>query len=148
MRIPAQAQTLTFPAVDANDPAENKTRTGAESFGAPFNYYIDNGSANAYAIATSPAIDSLSPGFSACFIARHGNTTRSTLAVNSVSPVVIQPYGASLTLGQIRARQLMCVQYDGTKFEMRGTSHDARSRHMRSSIQIYVGLAAGAKASA
>jgi microcystin-dependent protein len=84
-------------------------------------YAVDTGSADAYAVALSPAIVAYSNGLSVVFKAAHANTTTSTLAVNGLSTITIKKGGSSLSdliANDIIVDQIVEVVYDGTYFQM------------------------------
>lgn len=80
-------------------------------------YVIDTGSANAYAIAPSPAITGYVTGQQFSFKATHANTTTSTLNVNSKGLITIKnSAGGNLAANDILSGQIITVEYDGTNF--------------------------------
>lgn len=82
-------------------------------------YKADTGSANAYAIAPSPAITSYTAGQTFTFKATNANTGASTLNVNSLGTKTIKlPNGNDLGPNNIVANQVVQVEYDGTNFQM------------------------------
>lgn len=81
----------------------------------------DTGTADAYAIAPTPAIVAYVAGQRFTFKAANDNTGTSTLAVNGLaSPKTIKKAdGATdLVAGDIRSGQVIEVEYDGTNFQM------------------------------
>lgn len=82
-------------------------------------YAADTGSANAYAIAPSPAITAYTVGQQLSFKATNTNTTTSTLNVNSLGTKTIKrPTGSDLVANDIVSGQIVSVEYDGTNFQM------------------------------
>lgn len=82
-------------------------------------YKADTGTANAYAIAPSPAITAYVTGQIFSFKALNANTTTSTLNVSALGAKTIKyPGGANLQANSIIAGQLVVVEYDGTNFQM------------------------------
>lgn len=96
---------------------------------APLDYAADTGSANAYAIALTPALTAHIAGLPIHFKATNANTTASTLAVNGLAAVAIkQSDGSDLPAGAIVAGQMVTVIYTGTFYMMvsgRGVATDA-----------------------
>ena len=85
-------------------------------------YASDTGSANAYAVALSPA-PTLVAGSTVVFKAANANTGASTLAVNGGSAIAIKKSGSTaLSGGEISAGQIVAVVYDGTNFQLVGAS--------------------------
>lgn len=81
-------------------------------------FAVDTGSANAYAVALSPA-PTLVAGSAVLFKAVHANTGASTLAVNGGSAIAIVKAGATPLAGaEISAGQIALVIYDGTSFQL------------------------------
>lgn len=79
----------------------------------------DTGSANAYAIAPSPALAAYAAYQIVSFVAGHTNTTASTVNVNSLGVIAIKKLGSlALVAGDIVAGMLVLLQYDGTNFQM------------------------------
>jgi hypothetical protein len=85
-----------------------------------FNDYVtDTGSANAYAIAPSPAITAYAAGQVFVFKATNANTTTSTVNVNALGAKTIKKLsGVNLSLGDIIASQIVVIAYDGTNFQL------------------------------
>lgn len=76
-------------------------------------YVVDTGSANAYAIAPTPAITAYADGQIFVFKAINANTTASTLAVNGLTAKAIRKaYNVALVSGDILAGQRVLVIYD------------------------------------
>lgn len=80
----------------------------------------DTGSANAYAIAPTPAISAYAAGQAFSFKAAHTNTLASTLAVSGLTAKAIKKLdgATALTAGDITTGQIITVEYDGTNFQM------------------------------
>ena len=82
-------------------------------------YKVDTGSANTYAIAPAPAITAYTVGQRFTFKAVNANTTASTINVNSLGAKDIKKNSTlALDAGDIRAGQIVEVEYDGTNFQM------------------------------
>ncbi len=81
-------------------------------------YVVDTGSANAYAIAPSPAISAYTTGQRFTFKSTNTNTLTSTLNVNTVGTKTIQRNGSNLGAGDIISGQIYEVEYDGTNFQL------------------------------
>lgn len=96
---------------------------------APLDYAPDTGSANAYAIALTPALTDHVAGLPIHFKATNSNTAASTLAVNGLAVVAIkQSDGSDLPAGAIVAGQMVTVIYTGVAYMMvsgRGVATDA-----------------------
>jgi hypothetical protein len=81
-------------------------------------YAADTGTANAYAVALTPA-PTLAAGLDLFFKAVHANTGASTLAVNGDAAKAITKTGANALVGaEINAGQVIHVVYDGTQFQL------------------------------
>lgn len=84
---------------------------------APLDYAPDTGSANAYAIALSPALTAHIAGMPIHFKATNANTGASTLAVNALAAVAIKQVDDSgLPAGSIVAGQMVTVIYTGAAY--------------------------------
>ena len=81
-------------------------------------YVADTGSANAYAIAPSPAITAYTVGQIFSFKTSNANTGASTLNVNGLGTKNIYFKQAALTGGEIGTGSVVVVEYDGTQFQM------------------------------
>lgn len=82
-------------------------------------YAADTGSANAYAIAPTPAASAYHAGDAYVFLAAHSNTSSSTLNVSSLgTKAITEPSQSALIAGDIVANALVVVIYDGTQFQM------------------------------
>ena len=88
--------------------------------GTNFNYVADTGAANAYVALLSPALASYTAGVLVQFKAANANTTASTLNVNGLGVKTIKKLdGATdLVANDIKAGQIVTVEYDGTNFQM------------------------------
>jgi len=121
VQLPTQAQvdarTTTGSTGALLDVTPDKLRSTLLS-----DYVADTGSANAYAIAPTPAITAYTTGQMFSFKAANGNTTTSTLNVNSLGTknIYVSKNGAlaALSNGDIVTGQIVVVQYDGTEFQM------------------------------
>jgi hypothetical protein len=85
------------------------------------NYYgTDTGSANAYAIAPTPAVTAYAAGQHFVFKAAHTNTGASTLNVSSLGTVAIKKGTAvvDVVAGDITAGEMIEVIYDGTYMQL------------------------------
>jgi len=82
-------------------------------------YVADTGSADAYAIAPSPAITAYAAGQVFTFKAVNANTGASTLAVNGLAAKSI------VLTGAITAGQIVQVVYDGTDMQMLSSGPDS-----------------------
>lgn len=83
-------------------------------------YKVDTGAANAYVITPAPAITAYTTGQIFSFKAVNANTTTSTLNVNGLGVKTINKNdgATALTANDIKAGQLVVVEYDGTNFLM------------------------------
>ena len=87
--------------------------------GGGITYAADTGSANAYAIAPTPAAASYVAGQAYSFLAANGNTGASTLNVSSLGTKNIYSTAlAAIASGAISTGQIVVVVYDGTEFQM------------------------------
>lgn len=87
--------------------------------GSSFFYAVDNGAANAYVAAYSPAITAHVNGLPLQFKASNVNTGASTLVVNSLAAVAIKRLdGTALQAGDIPAGAIVTVTYDGTNYQL------------------------------
>jgi hypothetical protein len=99
-------------------PSDTTKATPAQVQQGSLNYAADTGSANAYAIALSPA-PTLAAGLPLYFKASNANTGPSTLAVNGGTAKAITKSGATALAGaEISAGQIVLVVYDGTQFQL------------------------------
>lgn len=83
-------------------------------------YKVDTGAANAYVITPSPAITAYTTGQIFSFKAVNANTTASTLNVNGLGAksIVKSDGSTALVANDIKASQIVVVEYDGTSFIM------------------------------
>jgi len=84
----------------------------------------DTGSADAYAIAPSPAIAAYVAGQRFSFIATNASTGASTVDVNGLGTKAIQLHGSALAGAEIGAGDLVTVMYDGTQFQIQSPVGD------------------------
>jgi len=78
----------------------------------------DSGSADAYAIAPSPAITAYAAGQCFSFPAANASTGASTLNVSALGTKAIEYQGSALGGAEIAAGAIIVVEYDGTAFQM------------------------------
>ena len=91
----------------------------AEDGDGAIDYAIDTGSADAYAIALSPALAAHVTGMPISFKAANANTGAATLNVDGLGAVAIKKnVNKDLSAGDIAAGQIIIVVYDGTYFQM------------------------------
>lgn len=92
-------------------------------------YATDSGSTDAYAITLSPAITSYTTGLLIAFKANTANTGAASLNVNSLgAKTIVKVVGGittALATNDIRAGQIVLVEYDGTNFQMQSTLGNA-----------------------
>ena len=88
------------------------------------NYAADSGTANSYAIAfSSPTTVSYAAGLTLQFLAGNSNTGASTLNVNGLgAQTIVGPTGSALTAGAIVAGTVISVVYNGTAFQLVGST--------------------------
>lgn len=85
------------------------------------NAFADSGAANAYVI--SAAISAYDRPAAYCFLPAHTNTGASTIQFGMLASITIQKSGATaLSGGEIIVNQPACGMYDGTFFQLQGTS--------------------------
>lgn len=100
-------------------------------------YKVDTGSANAYAIAPSPAITAYTVGQMFSFKAVNANTTASTLNVNALGVKTIKnSLGGDLVANDILAGQIVVVEYDGTNFQMTSPLGNQTATALKSATTI------------
>jgi len=88
-------------------------------------YAADAGVANAYAVTLAPTRTVYTAGMVVRFKAANANTGASTLNVNAVGAINLKkPNGGALQANDILSGQLVEAVYDGTNFQVRGTSPD------------------------
>jgi len=122
---------MQFPMGNVLSSLHRFTPTGLDITGG-VNFYSDTGSANAYAIGTSPAITAIPIGAVFNFQAAHANTGASTFNVDDLGAIAIKKnggtgtsVGSDLSAGDIAAGQIVGVAYDGTNFEIESTLGNA-----------------------
>ncbi len=82
-------------------------------------YAADTGSADAYAIALSPALTSHVTGMPISFKAANANTGAATLNVDGLGAVAVKKKGGvTLVAGDIPADGIAVVAYDGTCYQL------------------------------
>lgn len=82
-------------------------------------YAVATGSANAYAIALSPALDAYITGMPIMFMANHDNNGAATLNVNGLGAISLKKYiNQNLVAGDIRNGQLVVGIYDGSAIQI------------------------------
>lgn len=84
------------------------------------NYIADTGVANAYVATLSPALGAYAAGVLVQFKATNVNTTASTVNVNGLGAKTIKKLDGvtDLVSGDIKAGQIVELEYDGTNFQM------------------------------
>ena len=124
---------MQFPMGNVMSSLHRFTPTGLNLSGA-LNFYVDTGTANAYAITTAPPMSSIPVGAVFNFQAAQANTGAATLNVNSLGAVPIKKNGGTgtsvgldLAPGDITAGQIVTVMYDGDNFQMQSTLGNAAS---------------------
>lgn len=89
------------------------SQSGEEIYGVP------NGGTDTYAITVAPAPSAYVAGQVFRFKADVANTGAATLNVNSLGAVtIVKSFNVTLADGDIKAGQLVEVEYDGTNFQM------------------------------
>ena len=92
----------------------NQIQSNAPAFQA-----TDTGTANAYAIALSPAVTAYAAGQNFTFKAGAASTTASTLNVNALGTKAIKKLNdQDIASGDIESGSIVSVVYDGTSFQM------------------------------
>lgn len=121
----------------------NHRHTGSDVDGdGAIDYAVDTGSANAYAIALSPALAANVIGMLITFKAANANTGASTLNVNGIGPVAIKKnVSADLAVGDIAAGQLVTVAYDGTNYQLLSKSAFDNTYELVSNLKPVVNAA-------
>jgi len=93
--------------------------TLAQAQAGAMNYVAsDTGSADAYAIAPSPAVAAYAAGQVFWFIAANNSTGASTLAVSGLATKAIQIAGSAISGASITTSGVTGVIYDGTQFQL------------------------------
>ncbi|HUJ33270.1 MAG TPA: hypothetical protein VLY23_18455 [Candidatus Acidoferrum sp.] len=125
--ITAVAGSMQFPMANAMSPVHRFTTTGLDLTGG-LNFYADTGTANTYAVTTSPSITTISLGTVFNFQAAHANTGASTLNVDAIGAIAIKKnggtgagVGSDLASGDIAQGQIVTLMFDGTNFQMQST---------------------------
>lgn len=107
----------TFVLLTSAMPASSVTPEQVQSFA--FNYGIDSGVADAYAVTLSPPIASYTPGLFITFYPANANTnTTPTIDIDGVGPVGIQKLspvsaGANLMPGDLSPSTIAYLMWDG-----------------------------------
>lgn len=84
---------------------------------APLDYAVDQGAANTYVVALTPALTAHIEGFPIHFKAANANTGASTLTVNGLpAKPITMPDGSALTGGLIKVGQIVTVIFTGTSY--------------------------------
>lgn len=85
-----------------------------------FWYATDTGSANAYAIAPTPAVTALTVGTEVSFKTTNANSGGSTINVSSLGVKNITKFGTSnsLSAGDITSGTVYYIVYDGTEWQL------------------------------
>lgn len=98
----------------------NQRHTGRDIDGeGALDYAVATGSANAYAITLTPALDAYIPGMPIVFKANHENTGAATLNVDALGALSLKKYGArALGAGDIKNGQIVVGIYDGTNIQI------------------------------
>jgi hypothetical protein len=87
------------------------------------NYAVDTGSANTYSITITNPITSYAAGLGVILKITHANTGASTLNVNGIGAVALTKSGTTtLSSGDLLAGQIVTAIYDGTEFQLQGSS--------------------------
>lgn len=95
------------------------------------NHAADTGTANAYAIAPSPAIAAYVAGQLVTLKPANANTGASTLAVNGLSAVAVKMQdGSALSAGAMLAGGVYLLMHDGTNFVLLNPSISAGAAQM------------------
>lgn len=124
----------------ANAAARNQYATAADVMDQDLIYYVDTGSADAYAIAPNPAFTAYEEGQRVVFRAVNANTGASTLNVNSLGAIAIQtPAGAALEAGMIAAGGIYEVTYDANTTPDRWVLTSPHSLTVASSRSVSAG---------
>lgn len=80
---------------------------------------------NVYTATPSPALTSYTAGLTVLVTFTNGNTGGASLNLNSLGAVPIEQNGVALILGQIPAGSVVELLYDGTNFQIVGTTSGA-----------------------
>ena len=127
--VPALSQpafsNLSGTATQAQLPATSAVVSSVQQAG--YTYAADTGTANAYAVALSPA-PTIVAGSIVRFKALNANTGASTLTVNGATAVALDTQAvAALPSGAILAGGLYEAQYDGTEYQLLTSSANGGS---------------------
>lgn len=100
-------------------------------------YKIDTGTANAYAVAPSPAITAYVDGQVFSFKAIHANTGASTLAVSGLTAITIKnSKAADLVANDILLNQVIVVEYIGGIFQMLNPTGNLQAQGLQSATTV------------
>lgn len=89
-------------------------------------YALATGSANAYAITLSPALDAHITGMPIVVKANHANTGAATINVNGLGAVAIRRMdGTDLQAGDILLGAMILLAYDGSAYQLQSQSTPA-----------------------
>jgi hypothetical protein len=92
---------------------------GSQDGSCPINYAADTGTANAYAIALTPALAAHVQGMPIFFKAANANTGPSTIAISGLAGVaMLNPDGTALRAAQITAGAIIMIAYDGASYQL------------------------------
>lgn len=93
---------------------------------APSSYAVDQGAANAYVIALTPALTAHIEGLPIYFKAANANTGASTLSVNGLAAEFItMPDGSAISAGAIKSGQVVTVIYTGAAYMIVSRTSDS-----------------------
>ncbi len=98
----------------------NQRHTGRDIDGeGALDYAASTGSANAYVLTLSPALDAHIAGMPIMMKANHSNTGAATVNINSMGAVAIKrPNGDALQADDIISGQIIILVYDGTNYQL------------------------------
>lgn len=97
----------------------NHRHTGLDDDGhSILDYATTTGSANAYVLTLSPALESYVQGMPILFKANFANTGAATLNINSLGAIPLKTAGQDLIPGQISTGLIVTAAYDGTNFQI------------------------------
>lgn len=88
-------------------------------------YFNSSGSANAYVLSLSPAIQNYTAGQEFVFNANFANTGSATIDVSGLGAKTLQYAGLNLVGGEIDSGQIVKIVYDGTNFQILSNLNDA-----------------------
>lgn len=93
---------------------------------APLDYAVDQGAANVYVVALTPALTAHVEGLPIHFKASSANTGASTLNINNLgAKSIIMPDGSALAAGVIKADQMVTVIYTGDAYMIVSKTSDS-----------------------